>query len=360
MMGVSQNHPMEWKNREQYQEGDHDMENVLAKERISFKNAFLNKIIESENIAISGHVRPDGDCIGSCLAVLNYIETNYNKDHKKHVDLYLDKISDSFSFLPGIDKVKNDRNTSLKYDLFISLDCGGLDRLGESESIFKEAKDTICIDHHVSNIGFAKINHIEPSASSTCEVLCSIFDEDKINLDIASALYTGIVHDTGVFKHSNTTRYTMERAGMLLSKGVDCAKIIDDSFYQKTYMQNQILGRCLMESMLVLDGKVIVSSIDRKQMQFYQAQAYDLEGVIDQLRITKGVEVAILIHETQLGEYKVSMRSNGDVNVSEIAVYFGGGGHVKAAGCTMNGNVYDVINNLTLPIEHQLKKLNVI
>lgn len=336
------------------------MGNVLEQDLQQFRDTFLSKIIESDHIAISGHVRPDGDCIGACVGLYNYIQKNYNVEQKKQIDVYLDPISDAFYYLNGAKKIQNERDQSKPYDLFVSLDCGSLDRLGMSEAVFHNAKFTINVDHHISNEGFAMLNLIEAEASSTCEVLCGIFEESKIDLDTASALYTGIVHDTGVFKHSNTSRRSMEIAGMLVEKGVNCSQIIDESFYQKTYVQNQILGRCLLESMMVLNGKVIVSYVSRKQMEFYQAKTYDLEGIIDQLRVTKGVEVAILVHETGIGEYKVSMRSNGDVNVSKIAVFFGGGGHIKAAGCSMKGSFYDVINNLTLHIENQLKELSII
>lgn len=336
------------------------MSNRLEQDYKVFRDTFMKKIEESNRIGITGHVRPDGDCISSCLALYHYIQDNFNQDGKKQVDMYLDPISDAFYFLSGAKDIKSDREGQEPYPLFISLDCGSVDRLGRSQVLFEAAIETINIDHHVSNEGFANINHIEPDASSTCEVLFGLFEENLISLDTASALYTGIVHDTGVFKHSNTSRRTMEVAGILLEKGVDNSRIIDESFYQKTYMQNQILGRCLLESMLVLDGKVIVSIVSRKQMEFYQAETYDLEGIIDQLRVTKGVEVAIFIHETGPEEFKVSLRSNGEVNVSTIAVYFGGGGHVKAAGCSMKGSSYDVINNLTVHIENQLKKLGVI
>jgi len=336
------------------------MGNVLNNELNTFRETFLSKVKDASSIAISGHVRPDGDCIGACLGLYLYLQKNLNQDGAKEIHVYLDPISDSFLFLQGSTEIKQDRDTNKVYDLFISLDCGSIDRLGASQEVFEHAKSTISIDHHVSNAGYAKVNYLEAEASSTCEVLCGILDHSLIDLDTASALYTGIVHDTGVFKHSNTSRRSMEMAGMLLEKGVNSSKIIDESFYQKTYMQNQILGRCLLESMMVLDGKVIVSIINRKQMEFYQAQTYDLEGIIDQLRVTKGVEVAIFIHELSDGEYKVSMRSNGDVNVSKIAAYFGGGGHIKAAGCTMRGSSYDVINNLTLHIENQLRELGVI
>ena len=141
---------------------------------------------------------------------------------------------------------------------------------------------------------------------------------------------------------------------MLIDKGFDFTKIIDETIYQKTYKQQQITGRALLESMRVLDGKVIFSAVHKKEMDFYGVTSKDLEGIVSQLRTTSGVEVAIFMYELEPQIYKVSMRSNSCVNVSEIASYFGGGGHVRAAGCTMQGNMYDVVNNLTEHIEKQL------
>lgn len=316
-------------------------------------NKILEEVKDAKRIGITGHVRPDGDCIGSCLALYNYLLKNVLDSI---IDVFLEFIPDSFGYLKNFNKVNHDYDEKEPYDVFITLDCGALDRIGYADKYFISAKKTICIDHHISNQAFAKVNHILPQASSTCEVLFDLMDEDKIDKDIAEALYTGIIHDTGVFKHTNTTEKTMTIAGKLITKGVEFSKIIDESFYQKTYNQNQILGRCLLESILVLNGKCIVSAIGKRNLEFYNATSKDLEGIIDQLRVTKGVEVAILIHELELHEYKVSLRSNGKVNVSKIAMYFGGGGHVKAAGCTMRGNIHDVINNLTRHIEAQLKQ----
>ena len=120
-------------------------------------------------------------------------------------------------------------------------------------------------------------------------------------------------------------------------------------------MQNQVLGRALMESILLLDGKIIVGRIRQKDMEFYGVGPSDLDGIVSQLRVTAGVEVAIFLYETGTQEYKASLRSNGPVDVSAVCSYFGGGGHVKAAGCTMHGSIYDVVNNLTLHIEKQLQ-----
>ncbi len=326
----------------------------------------MNKILETiekecrfihQTIGISGHIRPDGDCFGSTMALYYYLIDAFPD---KQIDLYLEEVPNSFDFFPLSNTIKTKKTmegklTSLpSYDLFFSLDCGSIDRLGFVEQLFQNATYQICIDHHISNTNFAQINHVEPNASSTCEVLYGLFEEEKITNQIATALYLGIVHDTGVFKHSCTSRKTMEIAGKLIEKGVPFSKIIDETFYEKTYMQNQLLGRCLLESSLLLDGKVIATHIEKEILNFYGAGSGDLDGVVDQLRITKGVEVAIFIYETEPKEYKVSMRVNGNVDVSEVAKYFGGGGHRKAAGCTIKGSYDDVISCLTKKIAEQL------
>ncbi len=148
----------------------------------------------------------------------------------------------------------------------------------------------------------------------------------------------------------------MQVAGAMMAKGINFSRIIDESFYRKTYVQNQIMGRAVLESVLFLDGKCIFSVVRKQDMDFYGVIASDLDGIVDQLRITEGVEVAIFLHEMENHVYKVSMRSNNIVNVSKIAAYFGGGGHVRAAGCTMSGSVHDVINNLSAHIEQQMKE----
>ena len=164
-----------------------------------------------------------------------------------------------------------------------------------------------------------------------------------------------MVHDSGVFKYSNTSRRTMEIAGVLIEKGVETTDLIDKTFYSKTYKQNQILGRVLMESILALDGKVVIGCISQKVEAFYEATSEDYEGIVEQMRITQGVEVAIFLHETSPMVYKVSMRANDMVDVSKIATMFGGGGHIKAAGCSMSGSYYDVVNALLEQINNQLQ-----
>ncbi|MBR6329113.1 MAG: bifunctional oligoribonuclease/PAP phosphatase NrnA, partial [Lachnospiraceae bacterium] len=130
--------------------------------------------------------------------------------------------------------------------------------------------------------------------------------------------------------------------------------IIDRSYYEKTYTQNQLLGRALLESVRFLEGRAVFTAISRRTLDFYDAKPKDLDGVANQLLLTKGVSCSILLCETGPLEYKVSMRSDDSVDVAAIAVAFGGGGHNRAAGCTMNGNIHDVINSLSKYIEDSL------
>lgn len=312
----------------------------------------LDELIKGrKTVAISGHINPDGDCIGSCLGLYNYIRDNYES---VEADVYLQPFSEKFNFLRYSELVKHEVIKDKKYDLFIMLDSSSPDRMGEFMPVFESAGETLCIDHHISNEKFAMENIVYPKASSTCEVLYGLMDEDKIGYHPAEALYMGIVHDSGAFKYSNTTAKTMGIAGKLMEKGIPFTKIIDNTFYTKTYVQNQILGRALLESVLIFGGKCIFSVVTRKEMDFYNISYKDLDGIVEQLRVTKGVECAIFLYETGELEYKVSMRSNEIVDVSSIAVYFGGGGHIRAAGCNMKGTAYDVINNITEQLENQL------
>lgn len=305
-----------------------------------------------KKVGMAGHIRPDGDCVGSCLGLYTYIKRNF-KDIQ--VDLYLEPIPEKFEFLKYSEEIKNEFSKEIQYDLFISLDSSELDRLGMFITYFEKAKKTLCIDHHISNSKFADENIVYPTYSSASEVVYTLLDEEKIDYDIACALYLGIVHDSGVFKYSNTSAQTMCIAGKLMEMGIPFTSIIDDTFYSKTYIQNQILGRALSESVVFYEGKCIFSIIRKNIMDFYGIDSKDLDGIVEQLRITKGVECAIFLYEVSELEYKVSLRSKELLDVSVIATHFGGGGHIRAAGFNMKGTPHDVINNISEQISLQLK-----
>ncbi len=302
-------------------------------------------------IGIAGHIRPDGDCVGSCMALYLYLKKNYPDIQ---TDIYLEEPRPAFAYIEGIHEIKTETEGEKEYDLFITCDVSAKDRIAVAAEYFETAKETVCIDHHVSNRGFAWINHVMGDVSSASEVLYGLLDADKIDRSIAVAIYTGIIHDTGVFQYSSTSPETMRIAGELMKTGFDFNKVIEKSFYEKTYIQNQVMGRVLAESIMLQDGKCIVGYLRRKDMIFYGVEGKDLEGIVSQLRLTKGVEVAIFLYEIKTQVFKVSMRSNGNVDVSKIAVYFGGGGHTRAAGCDLQGSMYDVVNNITAEIERQM------
>ncbi len=305
----------------------------------------------AKNIFISGHVRPDGDCIGSCLAMYMYLK---NALPEAEVKLSLEEPAEIFSCIKCFDEMDRTYAVDGNIDLFIALDCEK-SRLGKAEEIFDNAKKHINIDHHVSNErGCGEINYVVPGFSSTAELVYGLFDKQYVDAEIAKAVYIGIAHDTGIFRYSNTSPETLRVVAELIEYGFDFPAIIDETFYEKTYAQNQLLGRALLESIVFMNGKCIVSAIDKKTLDFYNAASKDLEGIVNQLRITKGVECAIFMYETGNLEYKVSLRSCRYVDVSKVAAFFGGGGHVRAAGCNMNGTFYDVVNNISKRIELQM------
>lgn len=304
-----------------------------------------------QTVAISGHIRPDGDCVGSCMGLYQYLKTWYPD---LEVDVYLEEIPDSFHFIEAATDIKHEADPSKVYDLFIALDCGDAGRLGFSSVLFEGAKKTFCVDHHVSNQAFADENYIVPEASSTSELVYRLMDVEKITTEIAECLYLGIVHDTGVFQYSCTAPETMEAAADLMRKGIRASEIIEKTFYEKTYEQNKLLGYALSNSERYLDNKCIYACITREDMDTYGVTPKELDGIVSQLRNTKGVEVAIFLYELGENEFKVSLRASGDVNVSKVAQVFGGGGHVKAAGVTIQGTAQEILEQLLEQIAMQL------
>ena len=220
----------------------------------------------AKRIGIAGHIRPDGDCVGSCLGLGLYLRENYPE--LEAVDIHLESVPEKFRVLEGTETICTSYPEKT-YDVFFSLDCGDIGRLGNAAEYLKTAGKVICVDHHISNHGFGDVQFIEPAASSTSELIYLLLDDAELSVSAAKALYMGIAHDTGVFQYSCTGRRTMEIAGKLMEKGFDFNELLDQTFFQKTYLQNQILGRALLESMLLMDGKCIISALRKKDLDFY-------------------------------------------------------------------------------------------
>ena len=306
-----------------------------------------------KTVAIAGHVNPDGDCVGSCMGVWLYLRDNFPEIT---ADVYMQPVRQAFSYIEGLGQIHTECDTEKTYDLLILLDISSKDRIGVAAPYLETAGKILCLDHHITNRGQYTWLYNDPEASSTSEVVYRFLQPDKISKACAEALYTGIAHDTGIFQYSCTSPETMRIAAALMEKGIAFSEIVDRSFYQKTYAQNQLMGRTLMESILLMEGKCIVGIVRQKELDFYGLSAEDLDGIVSQLRNTEGAEVAIFLYETAFQTFKVSLRSKSFVDVSKIAMVFGGGGHVRAAGCTMQGTPYDVVNNISLYVEEQIKR----
>ena len=317
----------------------------------------LNEMIRvAESICILGHIGPDGDCAGSTLGMRSYILSMSRAEGlQKTVQVYLEEFSEKFSYLPGYETVSHDPAEEKRYDLCIVCDCADEGRLGKFYSYLKNAGKSFCADHHVTNGGFADVCEIRPEASSTCEVIWDLMEQRYVNRDAAVCIYTGIVHDTGVFRYSSTSPHTMEIAGRCMSFGFDFGEIIDDSFFAMSFGQKLILGRALSEMQSRLSGKLVASSVSAETMQFYGVGKKEMDGIIDELRTTRGALCAVFMYQTQNRQYKVSLRSNTDaVDVSRIAKAFGGGGHKRAAGCFMSADPAKNLEKIEAEVEKQL------
>ena len=307
-----------------------------------------------KTVAIFGHVRPDGDCVGSTLALYNYITDNFPNIK---VQVYLERFPESYKILNGADKAQPlfEGSSNQPYDAVFLLDTPSFERVGASGAeAIKTARKTCNIDHHISNpLNLCDLNIVKPDASSACEVLFDQLDPSKISVRTASCLYLGIVHDTGAFKFSNTGKHTMEVVGALIEKGIDFARIVNETYYTRTYKQTLVTGHVLSHCKLALEGKVVHAYVTPETMKEFDVTPVDLSNVIDTLREVSGTEVALFLYPVN-GKYKISLRSNYVVDVNAIAKEFGGGGHTRAAGGDTDLPPDDAIRKILQLVKKQL------
>ena len=310
-------------------------------------------------IGISGHEKPDGDCVGSCLGLANYLR-DLLPDAR--VDVFLERPPrELVENIPGAETIRSDFVTDVpSYDVFIILD-SAKGRTKGAEAMFDAAKRKINVDHHISNPGCGEINFVDPEASSACELVYDLIRAaggeeaaDPVTREIAQALYVGMVTDTGVFRFSNTSKHTMEAAGDLLTYGFDHARIVREVFFEKTYVQQRMIARAVMGSSLHFGGRVVVSRINREDMLEEGATRDDLEGAAAQLILTRGCVCSAFLQEQEENVYRVSLRSTGEADVSRIACSFGGGGHMRAAGCTLRCTGEEAEKSILEAIEREL------
>lgn len=284
---------------------------------------------KAKTVAIFGHVRPDGDCAGSTLGIYNYIKDNYPEIE---ATVFIEKFPESYKLINGADKVIHEYD-GREVDLAFLMDTPTFERIGANGAeCFKKAKFTCNIDHHISNpLNLCDVNIVEPDASSASEVLFYQLDKSKVSKNTANSLYLGVVHDTGAFKFSCTSKRTMNAVGDFIDKGCDFAKIVNETYYTRTYKQTRMTGFALEKSKLALDGKLVYSYVTTADMERYGVLPVEMGTVVDTLREVSGTEVTVFLYPVN-GRYKISMRSNYYVDVNTVVKEFGGGGHVRAAG----------------------------
>jgi phosphoesterase RecJ-like protein len=305
----------------------------------------IAKINGAERILLTSHINPDGDSVGSGMALFLALN-KYNKIHNELNEEYMDKVvrfvlQDSLpinlKFLTGTEMIENIKNVESKYDfdLVICLDSANKDRIGSVEKLIGENSFVINIDHHTSNDKYGDINCIE-DISSTSEIIYNFIKEMGIEIDtpIGEAIYTGIVNDTGNFAHSNVTKHTFQMASDLMDKGVDNSKVVREFYHSKTLSTLRLMGKALEEMVYVPEKKFVHFFLSLNDIKNLGGRKDESEGLVELINSYEGSEVSLFLREEGDGKIKGSLRSKHDKDVNEIAKTFGGGGHIKAAGFT--------------------------
>ena len=311
----------------------------------------LKQIQQSEKILILTHESPDGDAIGSSLAMKLILEKL-----EKNADVIIPEYSRLFNFLPSAEKIMIDSEIK-KYDLAISVDCATLKRMAKKE-YFENAKATIVIDHHGSNTMYGDLNYVNPVSPACCEVLAGMLKYYGIDItkDIGTCLMTGIITDTGGFRHVGITPETFEFTADLIRLGVDVSDIYKRTLNTKTRANFELTKKVMDRMELLENGKVTFTYMDKKDEEEVGAEPGDHEGLVEIGRDIEGVEVSIFIRQKENEDaYKISMRSGDSVNVSDICFLFGGGGHPRAAGALIQGNVKQVKEKIMKEVRKALK-----
>lgn len=295
-------------------------------------SGILNILDSRRDFVIAGHVDPDGDAIGACYG-LGMALTRLDKKAVVVLEPYHDK----YQVLPGKELLYGGRLDELEPEVLLCLDCAAPDRLGNAKGLLDKAKVTVCIDHHVSNPGFGQYNYIDADASSTSQLIYHVIERlTSIDQSIASALYGGMVYDTGGFRHGCTGAETLRIAARLMETGIQFTTIYNELIVRHTLAEARIFGRALSHLRVV--GDMAYAYVTRADLDVCGATTKDLDGIAEYILNVKAVDVAAFFYERPSGEVKVSFRSK-EVSVGEFAQRYGGGGHKNASGCVMKNGL---------------------
>lgn len=315
-------------------------------------NQLEDLIKNSTKILIMSHINPDGDALGSTSSMYTTIYENF----KKRADiLVIGHLPNCYKFLPNIEIAKFEFDTSMVYDLVITLDVASLDRLANHQILFEKAVHTINIDHHKTNSNFGEVNVVNPKASSTGEVLLNIFNEQnwKISLDSAIGLYTAILTDTGGFRYENTSENVFLSAAQLVKIGINPNEIYKNCYEKKSKDFVMFQNACINKAEFLFNNKVAYTVVYKKDLEKYQAKDDFTEGLVETLRAIDSTEISFIAKEIDSKSTKISMRSK-TKDVAAICAEYGGGGHTFAAGCLIKSGVDKAIKKILKTIEEYL------
>lgn len=312
----------------------------------------LEEINKAGSIVILTHENPDGDAIGSSLALYNAL-----KAYGKKVDVIIPEYSRTFEFLPGTQEIKKESCIE-KYDLAISLDCSTNKMLKGYSRYFENAKTTVVIDHHGTNTMYGDINYVNPDSPACAQILIVILNYFKMTItkDIGTCILAGLITDTGGFKYSGVTAETFEIVAGLINIGINVSNVYRKVLQIRT-KSNFELNRIASDRIKFYEnGKIAFTYITKQDEENVNAEIGDHEGIVEIGRDIEGVEVSIFIREVPEKGLKISLRSSEYVNVAEVALLFGGGGHPKAAGCNMNCSIEQARDKIINEVKVFLKK----
>lgn len=306
-------------------------------------DTIIKYIHGSNDFVVTSHVNPDGDNIGSTLSIYYFLK----KINKRVYYVMDDNIPSNMKFLTEDINIINSskfKALNIKNYNIITLDCGDKNRICVDNDIKDNCIKLINIDHHASNNFYGDLNYVVADASSTCELVYNLFIRNEeinfksIDTNIATALYTGLMTDTGKLTYSNTHASSFDMAKTLLISGANTQRVIQNVFSSNSFNFYKLLGESL-NTLEIINTKVAIMMITKEMLEKYNIDFNDVDGIVPYARDIENVEIGILLKEKSNNEIKVSLRSKTFVDVSRIAKVFGGGGHIRAAGCTINDNI---------------------
>ena len=330
-------------------------------ERMEFAGLLTRFMNRYDRFLISGHVRPDGDAIGSLLALSYALQNN-----GKEAMLVLDGDGDRYtSILRPVPALPDDVSVmdagkyfqTGKDFAFVMLDCSDPERTGRAEDAIMAAVSSLSIDHHVTSVEACNFNYCEPETSSTCEILFNLFNLAgiPIDVDIATALFMGVAYDTGGFRHSNTSADAYFMASELKKKGADSCFLMNYLFYTEKFEETRCYAAAVKNTKIDEQG-ILLSVLSASEFMKLGAKSSSADGVVGKLTEIEEAKVVVFMRELEAGCIRVNMRSKCNVNVARVASLFGGGGHIKAAGCTMNMPLLTCKEEIVQAIRRQMEE----